>query len=181
VAEIWGYDVDQLVEMERDELGRVILRRFREHAPFHPMNVAIDAKDQAQRAGATYQQVQDLHDAVASACTWAKNEGYVVDDANASSGWQRVTKRGVAAASGAPTRPGKVTLLSPFSLHTLLDDAVSNFERGNLDAAVTLAMKAVEVGVRSAAGAASTRHRDSVDDEGVLDGRTSGGSSSAGI
>jgi len=162
VAEIWGYDVEQLLEMDRRELGLVILRQFREGQEFHPHNVTLGAKDLAERAGVPVDQRRDLEDAVASACKWLDNEGYVVDRAGGSSGWQRVSKRGASAATGAPAPTRKVTLLTAFAIDSRLDDAVGNFERGLFDAAVTLAMKAVEIAVRSAVGGKPSDYGDAL-------------------
>lgn len=162
MAGIWGYDVDQLLEMDRSELGLVILRQFREGQEFHAHNVTLGAKNLAERADVPFGHRRDLEDAVASACKWLDNEGYVVAMAGGSSGWQRVSKRGAAAAAGAPAPARKVTLLSSFAIDSRLDDAVANFERGLLDAAVTLAMKAVEIAVRTAVGGKPTDFGDAL-------------------
>jgi hypothetical protein len=152
MASVWGYEIDQLIGMDRSDLGLVILRQFAEGEDFHPHNVTLLAKDQAERAGASFAQRGQFEDSVASACKWLENEGHVVLKAGASSGWQRVSRRGAAAAVGAPAAMRKITLLSGFVLDPRLNDAVANFESGKFDAAMTLATKAIEIAVRSAAG-----------------------------
>lgn len=152
VPEIWGYEIEQLVSLPREDLGLVILRQFKEGQDFHPHNVGLEAKSLAQRAGAATETVEQFEDCVGSACVWLKNQGYVVDKVGTSSGWERVSRSGAAAAVGAPAAVKKVTLLSGFTMDARLSDSASSFEGGRWDAAVTLAMKQVEIAVRTACG-----------------------------
>lgn len=157
MAEDWGHDVDSLVEMEREALAAVVLSNFAPGKQFHPNNVVLEARTRAEQAGVTPEQVRNLQDAVATACRWLQNEGYVAEDPALSTGWLRVTSL-AAKAPPAPASSTRPRFLDGFEMHHRLAEAVDNYRRGDLDGAVTLAMKAVEVGVREHSGASRTDH-----------------------
>lgn len=153
---LWGQPVGDLVAMRREDLALLLLKPLRAGEAFHPLNEATAARVAAERGGSSIADAEDLQDAVVSAANWLENEGYVVLDASRTAGWMRITKTGATAAEAAVSPSAHDRMLRGFEFDPRLSDAFANFELGQLDAAVTLAMKALEIAVREAAGLRSS-------------------------
>jgi uncharacterized protein (TIGR02391 family) len=153
-------DVDVLLALEPEELGGILLVLLQERfgpvgterrSHFHPVN----SRGEVWHSGSPYppQRQAEVDLAYVEAWAWLEQQGLIVDEPGDNSGWKVLSRRGQSmtqqqvadyrASSGFPK-----ALVHP----SIRESAWVPFIRGDYGTAVFLAMRAVEVAVREAAG-----------------------------
>lgn len=152
-------DADVLLALEPEELaGRILmLLRQRSDPMFHAGNEVnwIDNQNIGQ-AGYDRQYYGPVRQAIAEAFAWLEAQVLIVpaSGTNGSNGWRLLSRRGRAMESANDFASYRLARLLPRKLlHIRIAQPVwLAFARGEYDVAAFLAMKAVEVRVREAAG-----------------------------
>lgn len=154
-------DVDVLLSLEPEELAEVLLvilqERYRpggkeNRRQFHPNNSRSELWPLHGQSYPRDREPQvDL--AYVEAWAWLEQHGLVVPEPGGTNGWQVLSRRGL---SMTPERltDYRVSVGFPKALvhSTIRDEVWLPFIRGDFGTAVFLAMRAVEVAVREAAG-----------------------------
>lgn len=154
-------DVGVLLALEPEELGSILLsltrNRFKAEI-FHPDNLSMEVEtlDRAGQVGYPRAQFGEVKLALMEAWGWLAAQGLTVTEPgmNGQNGFKRLSRRarkfeseaefsGFAAARDLPRQ-----ILHP----EIRQDVWLSFVRGEYDVAVFLAMKAVEIAVRTAGG-----------------------------
>jgi uncharacterized protein (TIGR02391 family) len=163
-------DADMLLALEPHELGIRILRLIKKRFETERNSISIhNAVGEATSAGDYTRGVQGYPSdkrhlialAVMEAFVWLRNTGLLVPEPGANSAsWFVLSRRAQEINSGNDfVRLSLSALLPRTILHRSLQDNVwSSFIRGELDVAVFIAMKQVEVRVREAAGYQESDH-----------------------
>ena len=155
-------ELDTLLALEPEELGAKLLFiiRGRERGQFHPGNLRNDLRVLCQnnpQPGYPANRLDEANLALSEAFGWLQAQGLIIDAAdgmNAASGWRRLSRRALKFENEAEFANYATARHLPREAlhHRLAGPAWTAFMRGEFDAAVFQAMKAVEVAVREAAG-----------------------------
>ena len=146
-------DVETLLALEPEELAGPVLRTLADANQVNLGNYVGNLTDghfPEYRTGDQYL----LAMAVTEAWVWLRTQGLIIPQAQGSGSWEVLSRRGQALSeSGAFDNYRKITALPAAFLHPMVAGRPRlDFLRGDFEAAVFQAFKAVEVAVRDAAG-----------------------------
>lgn len=163
-------DAETLLALEPHELGLRILKLIKKRlngkrdsiSSYNSvLEVATSGDPSRGTGGFPELHRKEIQLAVSEAFAWLESAGLLVPEPGQSSGtWLVLSRRASEIGDDKDYERVSLSALIPRSmLHHLLRESVwSSFVRGELDVAVFLAMKQVEVRVREAAGFAETDH-----------------------
>jgi uncharacterized protein (TIGR02391 family) len=152
-------DVEIFLSLTPEELTAKMLFLVRQRGDavqFHPGNMLEEVwrDDTRGQSGYPKERNADISLALGEAWAWLQAQGLVIpaDGFNGQNGWRRLSRRARAMESGEDFASFKVARLLPREiLHPKIADVVWRaFMRGEYDAAVFQAIKAVEIAVREA-------------------------------
>src|SRR5262249_16897037 len=155
-------DVNVLLALEPEELAPIILRIGRELSQNGLLHIQSFAEDIKGPIDARYSESQrsEVERVIAEAWNWLKVNGLIIPGSgtNGMNGWHRLSRRAAEMKSDADFEGYRRAVAFPQRLlhPAIAEKAWLDIAKGDLDAAVFAAFKAVEVAVRISARLAAT-------------------------
>lgn len=149
-----------ILDFEVEELALKILSLIKtrtDRHQFHPGNMRLEAEEELGRiANFQRSKIKEIDSALGEAYCWLEFQGLIIPASgmNGSNGWKHLTRRSNKINSQEDYSKLQFAYMLPKEIlhHRIKEMVWSEFIRNQYDAAVLLAMKAVEVYVREAGG-----------------------------
>jgi uncharacterized protein (TIGR02391 family) len=152
MAEVYGRDPADLVELGIDELGLLMIQRHPVNAEVHETNEIGFIRDQCNSQHVPQELSNRLQRRAAQAWAWLRREGFVALQPMGSSGWEFVTEGRAEVTETYLAETRNLSMLRSAVLDPRLRDKVmALFRRGLFPEAVFFALRTVEEEVRLAA------------------------------